>query len=98
MRRVWLLNSLILGSAAAVFLVLENGLAAARGGDWRWWLLAVLFAVADRCVVHMHFRESAHSFSLADIPLVLGLVFATPQNVLLGLLAGTLAVIAYERR
>src|SRR4051795_7392195 len=98
MRRVWLLNSLILAAAAAVFVLLEHGLDPARGGGWPWWLLAVMFAVADRCVVHMHFRESAHSFSLADIPLVLGLIFASPQDVLLGLVAGTLAVIAWERR
>src|SRR4051794_12700128 len=98
MRRVWLLNSLILAAAAAVFVLLEHGLLPARGGGWPWLLLAVMFAVADRCVVHMHFRESAHSFSLADIPLVLGLIFASPSNVLLGLLAGTLAVIAFERR
>ena len=45
-----------------------------------WWGLALGFLAAERCVVHLHFRRSAHSFSLGDLPLVFGLLFATPDR------------------
>ena len=35
------------------------------------WVLLVAFACAERFVVHVHFRRSAHSMSLGEIPLVL---------------------------
>ncbi len=34
------------------------------------WILLVAFAAAERFVVHVHFRRSAHSMSLGEIPLV----------------------------
>ena len=42
-----------------------------------WWAVALGFAFAEICVVHVRFRRSAHSFSLADLPFVFGLVFAS---------------------
>ena len=46
-----------------------------------WWAVALGFACAEICVVHVRFRRSAHSFSLADLPFVFGLVFATGDDV-----------------
>ena len=54
-----------------------------------WWAIALGFAVAEPCVVHLRFRRSAHSFSLADLPFVFGLVFATGDEFVLGALVGT---------
>jgi diguanylate cyclase (GGDEF)-like protein len=49
-----------------------------------WPLLAVLFFVAERFVVDIEVREQTHSFSLSEIALVLGLVFAAPIDLLVG--------------
>ena len=40
------------------------------------WALVIAFAAAERFVVHVHFRRSAHSMSLGEIPFVFALVFA----------------------
>ena len=37
--------------------------------------------------MHLHFRRSAHSFSLADLPFVFGLAFASGDGFLLGALS-----------
>ena len=39
----------------------------------RWWALMPLFYVAEIAVVHIRFCREAHSMSLNEIPLVLGL-------------------------
>ena len=61
-----------------------------------WWAIAVGWAIAETCVVHLQFRRSAHSFSLADLPFVFGLVFASGDGFLAGALLG--AGIAYALR
>ena len=58
-----------------------------------WWAVALGFAGAELCVVHVRFRRSAHSFSLADLPFVFGLVFATGDDFVLGALVGTAIVL-----
>jgi diguanylate cyclase (GGDEF)-like protein len=62
------------------------------------WALLVGFAAAERFVVHVHFRRSAHSMSLAEIPLILALVFATGQDVILAAALGRIAVLILHRR
>ncbi len=63
-----------------------------------WWAVAAGFAFAEICVVHVRFRRSAHSFSLADVPFVFGLVFATGDHFVLGALIGTGLVWGVVRR
>ena len=53
-----------------------------------WWALAIGFYLAETNVVHLEFRRQAHSFSLSEIPLVIGLVFATPVDFVLAHLVG----------
>src|SRR5690349_4842868 len=63
-----------------------------------WWAVALGFAAAELCVVHVRFRRSAHSFSLADLPFVFGLVFATGDDFVLGALVGHAIVLGLIRR
>jgi diguanylate cyclase (GGDEF)-like protein len=61
--------------------------------------LAALFALAEVFVVHLHFRRDAHSFSLLEIPLVLGLFLATPGVLIAAQVCGAaLALIAHRRQ
>ena len=62
-----------------------------------WWAIAIAWAVAETCVVHLHFRRSAHSFSLADFPFVFGLTFASGGDFMLGALLGAGAAYAFRR-
>jgi hypothetical protein len=82
--------------AAAVFVLSVHGTAPLAEPHLRWWVIAAGWAVAEACVVHLKFRRSAHSFSLADIPFVFGLLFAGGDDFLAGALIG--AAIAYACR
>jgi diguanylate cyclase (GGDEF)-like protein len=63
-----------------------------------WWALALGFAAAERAVVHLHFRRSAQSVTLSDLPWVLGLIFASAPQLLIGALLGSAAVWILDRR
>ncbi|MGD0372720.1 MAG: diguanylate cyclase, partial [Candidatus Dormibacteria bacterium] len=63
-----------------------------------WWLLAGLFCVAEICVVHVQFRREAQSFSLSEVPLVIGLFFDRPLTVVLAYLLGAAVALTLHRR
>ncbi len=100
-------------SGAARVWVFTGGLAAAAAGlvgavasltrvlpspEIPWWGLAVLFYLAESAVLHLRFRNDAHSFSMSEIPLVLGLYFASPFALVLGQVAGNALVLSLHRR
>ncbi len=95
---VWWLNLLLVASAGALFLTVEAGLPRLESPHLSWWMLAPAFLIAERCVVHLQFRRSAHSFSLGDIPLVFGLIFASANDVMTGGLVGTAVTLLLDRR
>ena len=62
------------------------------------WALLIAFAAAERFVVHVHFRRSAHSMSLGEIPLVFALVFAGGEAAILAGALGRILVLALQRK
>jgi len=84
--------------AGALWLAVTHGATPHAEPHLPWWAVALGFAAAELCVVHVHFRRSAHSFSLADVPFVFGLVFATGDDFVLGALVGHLIVLGLIRR
>jgi diguanylate cyclase (GGDEF)-like protein len=63
-----------------------------------WWLLIPFFCAAEVFVVHIQFRRDAHSFSLSELPLVVGFFFAPPVVVVLAMVAGTAIALSVHRR
>jgi diguanylate cyclase (GGDEF)-like protein len=64
-----------------------------------WWALAVLFFLVEARVVHLHFRSEAHSLSLSELGLVLGLFFMAPGALLIAQLCGaSVALLAVRRQ
>ncbi len=57
-----------------------------------------MFFVTDACMVHLHFRRDSHSFTLAEIPLVLGLFFVSPTALFSARLLGALPALFIVRR
>jgi K+-sensing histidine kinase KdpD len=98
-QRVWFLT---LGIAATAFLVYFLLVREFDTVDpsfrLHWWALAGLFYVAEISVFHLQFRRDAYSFSLSEIPLVLGLFFAAPQDLLIGQLIGAAVALGLHRR
>jgi diguanylate cyclase (GGDEF)-like protein len=62
-----------------------------------WWLLAIGFGIAEVFVVHAHVRGSAHSLSLSELPLIVGLLLARPEAVVIAQIAGP-AIVLIGRR
>ncbi|WP_165640124.1 putative bifunctional diguanylate cyclase/phosphodiesterase [Klenkia brasiliensis] len=63
-----------------------------------WWVLAVAFAVTEACVLHVQTAREARTVSVSELPLVLGLFFAGPVDLVVGRLVGSAAVFAWQRR
>jgi len=97
--RVQLLTVVLV--ATAVFLLVEvvahlHAIPAPR--QIPWWILIPLFCAAEVFVVHIQFRRDAHSFSLSELPLVVGFFFAPPLVVVLSMVAGTALALSIHRR
>jgi diguanylate cyclase (GGDEF)-like protein len=62
------------------------------------WALVGMFAVAEAFVVHVQLKREAVSFSLSEIPLVLGLFFADVDTLLIGQIIGAAIALTVVRR
>jgi diguanylate cyclase (GGDEF)-like protein len=62
------------------------------------WVFLVAFVAAERFAVHVHFRRSAHSMSLGEIPFVFALLFAGGETAILAGVIGRLLVLALHRK
>ena len=88
----------IAGAAAVVYLSFINEMPpVVDGRSLPWWSLAGVFALAEAWVVHFHFRRSSHSFSLGELPLVFGLLFLTPGELLVASLIGSAIPLLLDR-
>jgi diguanylate cyclase (GGDEF)-like protein len=95
---VWALNvALVLGAAGLWWWHVRGLGAPAVGPELPWWLLLAAFAATERWVVHVHFRCHAHSLSLSDVPLLMGLLFADPGTLMLAWVGGAAAALAFDR-
>ena len=63
-----------------------------------WVLLASLFCAAEAWRVYVHLRRNAISFSLSELPLVLGLYFASPATLVSARMAGGVVALLLIRR
>src|SRR4051794_3703634 len=94
---VWLLTIAIVAVAAVLHAAFVVGTTPLEDPRLSWWVIALGVVIAEVCVVHLEFRRSAHSFSLADIPIVFGLIFSTGNALVFGVLAGSAVVYAARR-
>jgi diguanylate cyclase (GGDEF)-like protein len=63
-----------------------------------WWVLALAFAAAESSVLHIQRGREARSISMSELPLVLGLFFASPIALLVGRLVGGAVMLIVLRR
>jgi diguanylate cyclase (GGDEF)-like protein len=96
---IWALSAAMISAAAVLF--------RAGAGDVPpiissvsvpFWALVIAFAAAERLAVHVHFRRSAHSMSLGEIPFVFALVFAGGPAAILAGAIGRILVLALHRK
>lgn len=63
-----------------------------------WWILIPAIYLSELTVVHFRGRRDAHSFSMSEVPLVFGLFFFAPGDLMLSVLIGSALVLAIQRR
>ena len=97
--RVWTLNFALAAAATFLFVALVPVLPRLPAPlAIPWWLLAALFCATEVFVVHVHFRRDAHSFSLNELPIVLGLFFAPAGDLVAAQFVGAALALALHRR
>ncbi|MDH5373946.1 MAG: hypothetical protein OEX97_13465, partial [Acidimicrobiia bacterium] len=62
-----------------------------------WWLLAMVFAIVELGGIHISTRRGAHTLTLAELPLVLGLATSIPLEIALARIAGLLGTLSWVR-
>ena len=101
-RRVWIFNGVLAVVCVAVWTVALRGTpdtpAFGESPVLAWYWLALAFYVAEVLVVHLQFRKQAHTLSLTEIGLTLGLLLAAPSSLLIGQLVGTFIALVVNRR
>ena len=63
-----------------------------------WLVMVAGFFVAESAVIHLQFRRDAHSFSMNEVPLIVGLFFLDPLSLLSAQFVGYLAALVIVRR
>jgi len=99
-RRVWVFNGALALTCTVVwaFAIGRFGVASFMPGlHLSWWALALAFFFAEVFVVHLQFRKQAHTLSLTEIGLTLGLLLAAPAALLIGQLVGTFVALIVTR-
>jgi diguanylate cyclase (GGDEF)-like protein len=62
------------------------------------WVIVVAFAVAESFVAHVYINRQARTFSLSEIPFVLGLAYVSPIGLIAGRVLGSLFALVFVRR
>lgn len=95
---IFVIVVLLAASAAAFIARLAGEERLLDEPDIPWPLFAVAFFFLERRTVDVHFRGEAHSFSMSDIPIVVGVFYLPPHLLLLAQLLGTLPAFGWSRR
>src|SRR5579864_5911138 len=96
---VWAYNVALIVIAVLVYLLGVSRLTQ-QGGAVRmpFLALALIFSVESASRVHIHFRRNAQSYSLSEIPLIIGLFFVAPDELILARLMGAAIGLGLFRR
>jgi len=92
---VWALNAALAAVALALYLHVIGLSVPVPSVHIPWWALALAFAATEISVVHVHFRRSSHTLALGELPLVVGLLFCAPGEVMLAWVAGAALVLVF---
>jgi diguanylate cyclase (GGDEF)-like protein len=95
--RVTILTLVLVVAAAALSMLPEAPTRLLTGFAVPWWSLALLYAIVEINVVHLSLGKESHSFSLTEIPLVLGLVAVSPIGLLTAQAVGSLYALFVHR-
>ncbi|GAC1337092.1 MAG: hypothetical protein NVSMB29_00900 [Candidatus Dormibacteria bacterium] len=96
---IWVLNGSLIAIATSLYFAHVRYLPAPGGRHpFAWLVFPVLFFITEVAVVHLEFRREAHTFSLSEMPYVLGLFLLAPALLVPAQLIGTAVALTVIRR
>src|SRR5579864_6432597 len=95
--RIWIAAAALGVTAFAVYAGDLRGNAPVSSVHVPWWGLAIVFLIVEAYPLHLRFRNEAHSLSLTELALVLGLFMTSPGHLLLAQLCGNAAALVVVR-
>jgi diguanylate cyclase (GGDEF)-like protein len=97
--RVGLFSLALAVAAIIVYLAFVRGLSTLPAPvSVPWPLIAVAFFVTEAKVIDVHFRRETHSFSLSELPSVIGFFLMPPTDFMIGLLVGSGVALVVQSR
>lgn len=96
-RLIWSITAAGAVIAAAAYLVAVRTLPEPRH-QLPFLLIAAMFAIAEVAVVHVEVGSQTHTYSLVEVPLVLGLLYLDPRFLVLAWLLGFAVTLGVVRR
>src|SRR4051812_45049327 len=98
-QRIMLLTATVAVAAVALFVIVVRSLPGAPTAlNLPWVLWAAAFAAGEVLVVHWQWKRDAHSFSMGDLVLAVGLFLATPVQLVTALVVGSGAALVLHRK
>src|SRR4051794_18411930 len=98
-QRIMLLTATVAVAAVALFVIVVRSLSGAPTAlNLPWVLWAAAFAAGEVLVVHWQWKRDAHSFSMGDLVLAVGLFLATPVQLVTAMALGAGAALLLHRR
>ncbi len=97
-RRIVAFSFLLAALAGMLLLVVARLSPALTEARVAWPLLAIAFALADSFAVHVEVRDNAHSFTMNELPLMIGLFLCTPGQLVAARVVGMLVALVVVRR
>ncbi len=97
---IWIYNLILVAAAVAIWDVVLRVLPVTPVVPVKapWWTLALVFYLAEAYVVHIQFRRQAHTISLSEVGLVIGLYVLSPEQLLAVTLLGAAGALIFVRR
>lgn len=97
--KVWILTAVIASTASVMAWQLRD-LARLDGArpTIHWALLSLFVYLAELTVIHLRLHRHAHSFSMGEVPTVLGLFMVPPIELLLAHVVGNGIALIFNRR
>ncbi|NNF63044.1 MAG: EAL domain-containing protein [Acidimicrobiia bacterium] len=97
-KRVWILTVMIAAAAGAIALSLRGLPPVGDRVSIDWWMLVFLVWAGELTVVHLRLRRDAHSFSMSEIPIIVGLFAVSPLALIGAQFVGTAIALGLNRR
>ena len=97
--KVWALTGLLWAAGLALYFIVVRYLVPVQAPiQVSWWMLTIAFAVTEIFVAHLKYRRDAQTYSLSEVPLLIGLCFANPAALVVGRLLGAFLALTLHRR